>query len=138
MVPTTKIYSQLMAQEDCNDAVVEYLNAGGYVCQGQQILEATVEYDLRRRSANRRCRRSDKSTAVAKAIRWRRMPTRMRKSTSNRDGLVTGSALKYGIAMNPTCLTPTGHFQRVLPRNGFDRFINFVKFRLIEPILPRT
>ena len=53
--------------------------------------------------------------------------------------LVTGSALKYGIAMNPTCLTPlNGHFKRVLPRSAYERFSNFVKFRLIEPILPGT
>jgi hypothetical protein len=53
--------------------------------------------------------------------------------------LVSGSALKYGIAMNPTCLTPLhGLFKRVLPRSAYERFLDFVKFRLVEPILPGT
>jgi hypothetical protein len=135
-----KIYSQLMAQEDCNDAVVEYLNAGGYVCQGQQILEATVEYDLRLEGARTvGAGGQTNPTAVAKAIKVATHADTNAQVDEQSGRLVTGSALKYGIAMNPTCLTPlTGHFQRVLPRNGFDRFINFVKFRLIEPILPRT
>jgi len=51
--------------------------------------------------------------------------------------LITGTAFKYGIAMNPTCLTPlNGRFQRVLPRSAFGRVWNFVS--LIESILPGT
>ena len=42
-----KIYSKLMAKDDCSNAVWDNINAGGYVCQGQQIMEATVEYDLK-------------------------------------------------------------------------------------------
>lgn len=135
-----RIYSQLMAQEDCNDAVVEYLNAGGYVCQGQQILEATVEYDLRLEDARTVGAGGEIGpTAVAKAIKVATHTNSNAQVDEQSGRLVTGSALKYGIAMNPTCLTPlTGHFQRVLPRNGFDQFINFIKFRLVEPILPGT
>jgi hypothetical protein len=33
--PTSiRIYRKLMAQDDCSNAVLEYINAGGYVCQG--------------------------------------------------------------------------------------------------------
>jgi hypothetical protein len=42
-----RIYSKLMSRRECNDAVMANIYAGGYVCQGQQIMEATVEYDLR-------------------------------------------------------------------------------------------
>jgi len=39
--------------------------------------------------------------------------------------------------MNPTCLAPLrGHFQRILPRNRFDRLVNFVKFDILEPLWP--
>ncbi len=62
-----RIYSQLMAQEDCNDAVVEYLNAGGYVCQGQQNSgsDGRIRSPARRRT-NRRCRRGDRSHSGCK------------------------------------------------------------------------
>jgi len=53
--------------------------------------------------------------------------------------LMPGTALKCGIAMNPTCLSPlNARFRHVLPRSTYDRVMNFVKFRLIEPILPGT
>jgi hypothetical protein len=135
-----KIYNKLMANDDCSNAVLEYINAGGYVCQGQQILEATVEYDLKLEGG----RKIDAGgqadpTAVAKAIKVATHADTSAELDEKSGRLVTGSALKYGIAMNPTCLSPlTGHFQRVLPRNTFDRVMNFVKFRLIEPILPGT
>ncbi|HEX3341731.1 MAG TPA: hypothetical protein VHT68_21460 [Pseudolabrys sp.] len=133
-----KIYSKLMAQDDCNKAVLDYIEAGGYVCQGQQILEATVEYDLKLEGG----RTVDtglqtEAGAVAKALKVATHTDTNAELDEKSGRLVTGTALKYGIAMNPTCLTPlNGRFQRVLPRSSLDRFMNFVKFRLIEPILP--
>jgi hypothetical protein len=39
--------------------------------------------------------------------------------------------------MNPTCLSPsTGRFRRTLPRTAFDRIVNFVLFRIVEPLFP--
>lgn len=135
-----RIYNKLMANDDCSNAVLEYINAGGYVCQGQQILEATVEYDLRLESG--RTIGTGVQTdpnAVAKAIKVATSADTTAQLDEKSGRLVTGSALKYGIAMNPTCLSPlTGRFQRVLPRNIFDRFVNFVKFRIVEPVLPGT
>jgi hypothetical protein len=135
-----KIYNKLMAQEDCNKAVLEYINAGGYVCQGQQILEATVEYDLKLHGGRAiGAGVETDATAVARALKVATHADTSAELDERSGRLVSGTALKYGIAMNPTCLTPLkGRFQRVLPRSTFDRVMNFVKFRLIEPILPGT
>jgi hypothetical protein len=133
-----KIYSRLMAQDDCNKAVLDYIKAGGYVCQGQQILEATVEYDLKLEGGRTvETGAQTDAGAVAKALKVATHTDTNAELDEKSGRLVTGTALKYGIAMNPTCLTPlNGRFQRVLPRSSLDRFMNFVKFRLIEPILP--
>lgn len=132
-----KIYNELMAKDDCSNAVLAYINAGGYVCQGQQILQATVEYDLKRVDGSTMDAGAQKHPdAVAKAIKVAINAKTDAQIEEKSGRLVTGTALKYGIAMNPTCLTPsTGRFQRALPRSTFDRLMNFVKFRLIEPIL---
>lgn len=135
-----RIYSKLMTQDDCNKAVLDYIKAGGYVCQGQQILEATVEYDLKLEGDRTVATGAQTDPgAVARALKIATHADTNAELDEKAGRLVTGTALKYGIAMNPTCLTPlTGRFQRVLPRSSFDRFINFVKFRLIEPLLPGT
>jgi hypothetical protein len=37
--------------------------------------------------------------------------------------------------MNPACLAPlTSHFRRILPQSRLDRFVNFVKFDIVEPL----
>ena len=135
-----KIYRKLMTQDDCNRAVLDYINAGGYVCQGQQILEATVEYDLKLHGGRTIATGAETdATAVARALKVATHADTSAELNEKSGRLVTGTALKYGIAMNPTCLTPLkGRFQRVLPRSRFDRVMNFVKFRVIEPILPGT
>jgi hypothetical protein len=55
-----------------------------------------------------------------------------------RDGrFFTGTALTYGVSMNPACLAPlTSHFRRILPQSRLDRFVNFVKFDIVEPLWP--
>ena len=51
--------------------------------------------------------------------------------------LYSGSALKYGVAMNPLCMAPpTGRFTRILPESVFGRIKNFLLFRVIEPMWP--
>jgi len=76
---------------------------------------------------------------IADAIKVTAHPNSDVQLTERAGRLVTGSALKYGIAMNPTCMAPPhARFERILPKTGFDRFMNFVKFRLLEPILPGT
>ncbi|MGZ8372853.1 MAG: hypothetical protein ACXW3G_08610 [Rhodoplanes sp.] len=48
-----------------------------------------------------------------------------------------GTALKYGVSMNPICLAPpNGRFERILPTTALGRITNFVLYRIVEPILP--
>ena len=48
-----------------------------------------------------------------------------------------GSALNYGVSMNPMCLAPPeGRFSRVLPKSALGRVTNFLLFNIVEPILP--
>jgi hypothetical protein len=131
-----RIYT--MSRRECNNAVLANIYAGGFVCQGQQIMEATVEYDLRINGGT-----SASATAeageIANAIKVTAHPNSDVQLTERAGRLATGSALKYGIAMNPTCMAPPhARFQRILPKTRFDRFMNFVKFRLVEPMLPAT
>ena len=60
------------------------------------------------------------------------------QSVVDKEGrLFAGTALKYGVSMNPICLAPpNGRFQRVLPRNVLGRVTNFVLYNVVEPILP--
>jgi hypothetical protein len=45
--------------------------------------------------------------------------------------------LQWGIQMARLCVTPDGaRFLRTLPRNNFDRMLNFIKFNILEPIPP--
>jgi len=55
-----------------------------------------------------------------------------------KDGrLFAGTALEYGVSMNPICLAPPdGRFQRILPQTAWGRITNFVLFNIVEPILP--
>jgi hypothetical protein len=49
--------------------------------------------------------------------------------------LLAGSALNYGVSMNPTYLAPPqARFARVLPKTMLGCIRNFVAFNIIEPI----
>jgi hypothetical protein len=135
-----KIYSKLMARGDCSDAVWDNIDAGGYVCQGQQIMEATVEYDLKLEGEKTTKAAGDSDvSAVAEAVKVAVQAESGAQLIEKAGRFVTGSSLEYGIAMNPTCLAPPhARFERILPASTLGKFINFVKFRVLEPILPGT
>jgi hypothetical protein len=42
------IFAKLMEKPQCNQMAMRYIHAGGYVCQGQKILQATAEFKLDR------------------------------------------------------------------------------------------
>jgi hypothetical protein len=43
-----RIFAKLMEKPQCNQMAMRYIHAGGYVCQGQKILQATAEFKLDR------------------------------------------------------------------------------------------
>jgi hypothetical protein len=130
------IYRKLMDEPACNDVALQFVDDAprGYVCQVQKTLKATAEFKLDRDVQNKleaSAKVSDITDKIKQAIQ-------SDVNVVERDGrLFTGSALTYGVSMNPTCLAPLrGHFQRILPRNRFDRLVNFVKFDILEPLWP--
>jgi hypothetical protein len=132
------IFAKLMKKPGCNEAVMQVIGAGGYVCQGQKILQATAEFKLdldtqRKLDTSANIKADDVKGIVKLAIE-----TQTEQNVVERSGrLFAGAALKYGVSMNPTCLAPpNGRFQRILPRTAFGRIANFVLFRIIEPMLP--
>jgi hypothetical protein len=132
------IREKLMATESCNQEVLDGFRNGGYICQGQQALQATAEFKLDR-DTERKVAATGKATpdAVRDQVK-RAIEAQGETNVVEREGrLFAGAALKYGVSMNPTCLAPmTSRYPRILPRSGWDRFVNFVKFNVLEPILP--
>ena len=133
-----QISTKLMGQPNCNAAVLEQLKAGGYVCQGQKILRATAEYELDRASRNKLTTGADVSAEKINDALKVAIKAQSDQNVVEREGrLLSGSALNNGVAVNPTCLVPKdAHFARVLPRNPWDRVVNFVLYRFVEPLLP--
>jgi hypothetical protein len=130
------IFRKLMEKPECNEVAMRYIRAGGYVCQGQKMLQATAEFKLDRdvRTKLATHAKTDDIKELVKAA----VETQSKHSVVEREGrLFAGSALKYGVSMTPICLAPPdGRFERLLPRTMFDRIANFFLFRIVEPLLP--
>ena len=133
-----QIYTKLMSKPQCNEVAMQYLHGGGYVCQGQKILQATAEYKLDRDTQDKLAANAKASSDEIKSLVKQAVETQSDQSVVDKGGrLFAGAALKYGVSMNPFCLAPLeGRFQRVLPRTAFDRAKNFLLFNVVEPILP--
>ena len=132
------IYAKMMKKPECDAVVTQVIRAGGYVCQGQKILEATAEFKLDLDTESKLAAGSKTAADDVKGIVKLAIEAQSDQSVVERSGrLLAGAALKYGVAMNPTCLAPPkARFQRVLPRTAFGRLVNFVLFSIVEPMLP--
>lgn len=120
------IADELLQRDSCSRQVERYLQAGDYVCQGQQVLKATtnyaVEYDnLAKASASRAAPELDKAAEVIKV-------------NVDADAHVVGSKIRsgkglyFGIKLAPRCMylpngralrPPLSLWQRVMNRVGF-------------------
>ena len=132
------IFAKLMEKPQCSQVAMRYIHAGGYVCQGQKILHATAEFKLDR-DAQSKLAASSKATADnIKDIMKIAVESQSEQAVVEKDGrLFAGTALEYGVSMNPICLAPPdGRFERVLPQTVWGRVANFVLFNIVEPILP--
>jgi hypothetical protein len=136
--PNWLIFAKLMEKPQCSQVAMRYIHAGGYVCQGQKILQATAEFKLDR-DAQSKLATSAKATADdIKEIVKLAVESQGDQTVVDKEGrLFAGTALKYGVSMNPICLAPPdGRFQRVLPHTALGRVTNYVLFNIVEPILP--
>src|SRR6266478_4643728 len=136
--PNWTIFAKLMEKPQCSHVAMQYIHAGGYVCQGQKILQATAEFKLDRDAQSKLATRTRATADNIKDIVKLAVESQSDQSVVDKEGrLFAGTALKYGVSMNPICLAPpNGRFQRVLPRTALGRVTNFVLYNVVEPILP--
>jgi hypothetical protein len=130
------IFAELVKDQNCRQEVDYQLGNGEFVCQGQTILAASAEYEVRTASGLSGAAATEHALRAVKGAVEANTQTEITRSG---DKLTSGEALHYGVKVNPSCITPPhGRFARRLPRNGFDRFMNFVKLSILEPILPEA
>lgn len=132
------IFAKLMEKPQCSQVAMRYIHAGGYVCQGQKILHATAEFKLDRDAQSKLAASSRATADNIKDIVKLAVESQSEQAVVEKDGrLFAGTALEYGVSMNPICLAPPdGRFQRILPHTALGRVTNFVLFNIVEPILP--
>jgi hypothetical protein len=132
-----RIMAKLMQDPYCNKEVTHYVEAGKYVCQGHQTLQATVEFKLGR-DVESTLEIDGRTASEIKHLIKQAVESQAHENVVVReDRLFSGSALKFGIQVNPTCLSPkTARFERSLPDTTFDRMVNFVLFSMVEPLFP--
>jgi hypothetical protein len=136
--PNWLIFAKLMEKPQCSQVAMRYIHAGGYVCQGQKILQATAEFKLDRDAQSKLAANAEATADDIKDIVKLAVESQSDQTVVDKEGrLFAGTALKYGVSMNPICLAPPdGRFQRVLPHTALGRVTNFVLFNIVEPILP--
>lgn len=128
------IFATLTESPACKAEVDFELASGQFVCQGQTILSATADYDVRAASKETDSVQVRQAVSVVKAA-----IDANAKADSGTSGAksVAGSGLHWGVKVNPVCIAPPhSRFARVLPRDRFDQVLNFVKFQILENVLP--
>jgi hypothetical protein len=130
--PSSEVYDQLMQTQSCSDMVTRYLKSG-YICQDLELLKASALF--KRDSDSETGAKLDMNTEKALAAE---IDAAMGVHVTDNEGRSeAGEGLEWGIQMTPLCLTPLdAWFQRALPRNNFDKVVNFIKFNILERVLP--
>ena len=132
------IFQKLMAKPGCAEIAMQFVNTNGYVCQGQRILTATAQYRLERDTRGKLTTHA----AVDDIANSARAAVQMQgdQSLDGREGKwFSGSALQYGVTMNPLCMSPKhARYARALPRTTLQRIWNSFLFNVVEPMLPPT
>ncbi len=134
-----RIMRKLMDDPDCKSQVRKYVDAGKYVCQGQKTLQATAEFKFDRDVQDKLATDANLTPDEIKHLIKQAIESRISEHVVVREDRLFASSepLKFGIQVNPTCLSPqTARFERTLPDTGFDRMVNFVLLRIIEPLFP--
>ncbi|PNE10801.1 MAG: hypothetical protein CR217_12295 [Beijerinckiaceae bacterium] len=130
---SVEVYDQLMKRQSCSKAVTDYLNVPGYICQDLELLAASSFFMLDSEAESGAKLDVDTEKALGAEIEAA-LGVRV---TDNEGRSTSGERLQWGIQMARKCITPpSGRFLRTFPRNYFDRMLNFIKFNLLEPILP--
>lgn len=134
---SVEVYDQLMKRQSCSKAVTDYLNVPGYICQDLELLVASSFFKLD--SETETGATLDVDTEKEKAVASYVEATWGVHLNGKEGRSESGEKLQWGIQMAPKCITPPwARYQRTLPRNYFERILNFIKFNILEPILPAT
>jgi hypothetical protein len=124
-----EIFAKLTERKSCGDVVDELLNNRELVCQGQSVLRATVEYRLIAKGS------SENSAELAKNVSAVKDALATALSTNvifDNGRLVSGTALHYGVKVNPVCATRANDTEpRHLPRSHFDEIARLVWVNLL-------
>jgi hypothetical protein len=103
----------------CADSILEYLNAGENVCQGQQVLKATTKYSIQtKRAAEGQASAQELKAAVRATIDPR----------ADFDGstVKAGVGLYYGMRLAPRCMALRGERIKRAPVSWLNRFLNLL------------
>ena len=124
-----EIFVKLTQRKSCRDVIDRLLESGELVCQGQSVLSATVEYQVVTKGNLGNSAELAKNVPAVKDA----LETALNASIAFDNGrLVSGTALHYGVKVNPICVTRSSDTEpRHLPRNDLERFANFVRFNLL-------
>jgi hypothetical protein len=113
------VAAELQKRPGCREAILEYLTAGEYVCQVQQVLMASASYTV---STEAMARGKGTLDAVLTAITANIDPNaRLTGSTK-----VTGTGLYYGMKIAPRCMALRGQAPKRLVVTWQDRLLNAV------------
>jgi len=115
-------------REGCRRAIDRLLAAREFVCQGQSVLAASVEYELASKSIEAAKVTTENATTVKAALEAKVNAT----VDFNHGRFVSGTGLHYGIKVNPTCMARPDDGPRYLPRNRFDRVVNFIQLDVLR------
>ena len=125
-----EIFVELTKREACQRTIDALLANREFVCQGQSALLATMEYQLRSKATvgGTAALTPEKASSIKAALE-----EGVNANINFANGRFTsGTGLYYGVKVNPYCISrPTDRAARQLPRNRFDRFLNFVELDLL-------
>ena len=121
------IAKELMQREDCAQEVQKYLEAGDYVCQGQQVLKATTTYVMEfdnRASAQASNKSNPSPQELGKTIQ-----AHVDANAAVEGGRVlSGKGLYYGMKPAPRCMYLPGKHAMRPPVTTWQRLVNYLGF----------
>jgi hypothetical protein len=111
------ISAELQQRKSCEDQIMQYLRAGDYVCQGQQVLLATASYTV---TTNQGAETRIDTEALKNVIQAHVDPKARVTGTMR----VGGEGLFYGMKLAPRCMALPGEVNKRPPLTWVDRMLN--------------
>ena len=125
-----EILVDLTQREACRRTIDALLVNREFVCQGQSVLLATVEYQLTSKAnVGGNAALSPEKVSNIKAA----LEASVNANVDFSNGRFTsGTGLYYGVKVNPYCISrPIDRVARQLPRGRFDRFVDFMQLDIL-------